>query len=172
MIWDRNLEYRDNGTLCIGSIIRILAPRPVESFMNSTPLIATNEPTVMMKRPFSLNVVPINSQIGANNSSAFVYNRCRIVSSDGYTPQATTCSGMLCDKQRVDDWNGDERGCGCYSMQDRRSILVLQHDIEVEANDGGNELRIPMRMFSSSKFHVYTSHLTFLLTLAWHRFRY
>ena len=32
-LWHRNIEYRDNGALTIGSVFYLLAPCPVEHFM-------------------------------------------------------------------------------------------------------------------------------------------
>ena len=149
-LWDRNLLLRDNGVLTIGSFLRVLAPKRIDSSMNGVPLLFTQEPVVIMKRPPSFPIVPINFQVPQSKSAAFIYNRC-IVELNGYTPLDTSCSGLLCDKQRVADWNYHDHGSGCYQMADRRSCLALTHNMMVRVSDGSGD-SIEMDDFSSSKF--------------------
>ena len=51
-LWKMNVEHRDNGMLTIGTIFRILAPRPVESFMvGDIPLVVSKFPCFLMETP-------------------------------------------------------------------------------------------------------------------------
>ena len=69
------------------------------------------------------------------------------------SPEETTCSDILCDKQRISDWAG-QLGCGCYHMNHQRSNLALVHTIII---DNGQDL-IMMLNFSSANFSkLYTN---------------
>ena len=47
-LWHRQPELRDNGEISIGSVIRMLSPRPVDDFMaHGMPLLMTNHPIVL-----------------------------------------------------------------------------------------------------------------------------
>jgi hypothetical protein len=149
-LWTHNVELRDNGMLTIGAIFRMLAPRPIENLMvGDIPLLVTKFPVRMMKPIYMYRSIDVDPQIGGNNSFAFTLNNA-CIEVDGLSPIMTSCSGLLCDRQRVDDWNGSERGCGCYSMHHRRSNLAFQHDLKITTQDGNRFLK--MNGFSSNKF--------------------
>jgi hypothetical protein len=149
MLFDRNLELRDDGTISIGTFLRILAPLPIENNMKGDiALVKTQMPAVVMKRPFKIPSVPVNTQIQENNSMAFVLNGVPLNLNRTVAVQ-TTCSGFLCDKQRACDWNG-QRGCGCYHMTQYRTNIVLEHTIFMDTSQG----RIVHSNFSSNKFSL------------------
>ena len=57
VLWNRNIEHRDNGTVIIGSVIRIQSPRPIDGLMpNNVPLTTTQFPVVVMTRSKGLSI--------------------------------------------------------------------------------------------------------------------
>ena len=51
-IWHMQIELGDNGKLLIGTIIRILAPRPVDNLMtNNMLLLVSHHPVFVMQDP-------------------------------------------------------------------------------------------------------------------------
>ena len=147
-LWERNVEFRDNGIISVGSIIRIIAPRPIQSKMNGDiPMVQTPWPVIAMKLPLSFPVVHVDKGILGNCSKAFVYNGVQITVIKT-EPESTTCSGLFCDKQRLHDWV-DARGCGCYHMIQQRSNLAINHSISVYESP---ENIIKMENFSSTAF--------------------
>ena len=54
-MFNRNISFRDNGIISIGSYIRILAPMLIISLMNNvTPMVVSNFPIVALKPPLFL----------------------------------------------------------------------------------------------------------------------
>ena len=148
-LWKYNCELRDNGVITIGTVFRLLAPRPIENVMvGDIPLLVSKFPARVLKDPSRFVSIGINLQTQGNESFAFVANNANITI-DGFTPVPTSCSGLFCDRQRVDDWYGTDRGCGCYSMTHRRSSIGFQHDVTSTLNSGDT---ISMSGFSSAKF--------------------
>jgi hypothetical protein len=151
-LWSHNVELRDNGVLSIGTVFRLLAPRPITNLMaGDIPLLVSKFPVRILKDPKTYLPIEINYEIKGNSSFAFVTNNAEI-SLSGFTPVATSCSGLLCDRQHVDDWNGSDRGCGCYSMHHRRSSIAFQHDVTFSTEFQGNQKDVVMHGFSSNKF--------------------
>ena len=111
------------------------------------PLLVSKFPARVMREPSTYMSIGINLQTQGNESFAFVANNTNITL-DGFTPVPTSCSGLFCDRQRVDDWYGTERGCGCYSMHHRRSNIGFQHDVTSILNNGHT---ITMAGFSLAK---------------------
>ena len=110
------------------------------------PLLKTDIPLIMMTRPTLSHSIPVYKEVGEHNSMAFVLVG-RKVNINRSSPIQTTCGGLLCDKQRCDDWNGT-RGCGCYHMSPDISSIVFQHSVFFSV---GND-RIYHSNFSSNKF--------------------
>ena len=147
-LWERNVEFRDNGVISVGAIIRIIAPQPITSMMNGDiPMVQTPFPVIAMKFPLTYPVVTVNQEIQGNVSMAFVQNGIAIAVRKT-EPVTTTCSGLFCDKQRVYDWV-DARGCGCYHMIQQRSNLAINHSIRVYISPATT---ISMANFSSTAF--------------------
>ena len=149
-LWHRNIEYRDNGTLTIGSVFRCLAPRPVERFMKyDIPSMESNFPIVLMRDPATFLQTDTDTEIQVNQMLGFSMNNC-FVTADALTPIASTCTGHFCDGQRTaDSRDPDYVGCGCFYMNHRRSSVKFEFDIFVQA---GLYMQFNMRRFSSNKF--------------------
>ena len=105
-------------------------------------------PAVVMKKPYTIPSVPVNTQVQENNSMAFVLNGVTLNLNRNVAVQ-TTCSGFLCDKQRACDWNG-QRGCGCYHMTQYRINIMLEHTIFMDTSQG----QIVHSSFSSNNFSL------------------
>ena len=95
----------------------------------------------------------IHNLVGANQSFSFCNNGLKLNVSEVFTAVRTSCSGLLCDRQRQDGWNmNNERGCGCYAIHFRRSSIAIQHDIILTNFASPNKDTISMNLFSSYKF--------------------
>ena len=147
-LWSKNVNQRDNGAISVGSIIRIPCPMPVENYMRGDiPLIVSHQPAILLKFPRIMRPIAMNQEIEANTSLAFVYNEAR-VDLHFTAVVKTTCTGNLCDRQRISDWNG-VKGCGCYGMSPNSSSLALIHAITITSSTGQV---LKMDEFSSRKF--------------------
>lgn len=110
-LWKQNHTYRDNGAIHIGSLLRLASPKPVEKYMkNDIPMIVTDQKLHLLRFPSHLNTNKIDYQIEANTSLAFLYNGINL-SMYSLSFVKTSCSGLLCDRQRVADWNHRHK-CG------------------------------------------------------------
>jgi hypothetical protein len=146
-LWKLDIELRDNGTLTIGSIFRMIAPHFVEKYVNNEiPLLVSQLPVIIMKPPRTMEEVTIQ-QISGNQSLAFTLNGANL-RVRRTTAIETTCSGNFCDKQRRNDL-GSTRSCGCFNMSQHRTNIALEHSIRVIA---GASVSVNMDHFSSSKF--------------------
>ena len=159
-LFNRNIDFRDNGTISIGTIVRIVGPQEIESRMGGIDMVRTPNPLIVMQRPAILPTFGINSEIETNHSMAFCLNNRILNVNQTYVVQ-TSCSGLMCDKGRVEDWNGI-KGCGCVGMHHNISNLAIVHSIWFETGDmqGGNDdttvvnRRITHSNFSSTKFSL------------------
>lgn len=153
-LWNRSIELRDNGTVTIGTVLRLLSPRPIQNFMaNNVPLLCSHYPALILKNPPIFLHVSIKDLVETNASFAFCENFTKLSISPVYQACRTSCSGLFCDRQRLADWTGDnERGCGCYAMHHRRSSIAFQHDIVIENLSSRPGREITMDLFSSNKF--------------------
>ena len=128
MLFEKNMDHRDDGTITIGTFFHILAPSPIENSMTGDiALVKTQLPFVVMIRPLALPTGSINHEIKGDHSMGFVLNNLN-VRINRTMPIQTTCGGFLCDKQRVEDWNS-QKGCGCYHMAQYRSNLAFEHSV-------------------------------------------
>ena len=120
-LWNKNTHHRDNGALSIGAFFRLLCPLPVTTYMQGDiPMLRSHMSCIILKFPRKMSAIVINQEIEANESRSFVYNGTQV--NVYYTaPIKTSCTGKLCDRQRVNDWLSFE-GCGCYSMH--QTVLV------------------------------------------------
>eukprot|EP00957_Ditylum_brightwellii_P059466 4514421-Ditylum_brightwellii.AAC.1 len=71
-LFDKNVQYRDNGTITIGTICRLLRSQPVSNFINDIPLVKTFEPLIALKHPRLFPTIRINNQISGNEALAFI----------------------------------------------------------------------------------------------------
>eukprot|EP00957_Ditylum_brightwellii_P140375 10695849-Ditylum_brightwellii.AAC.1 len=72
---------------------------------NNIPIVQSLYPAILLKFPPCLIVIPMNHEIEANTSLAFVYNNTQAFVKMVFLTK-TSCSGNVCDHQRVNDWNG------------------------------------------------------------------
>ena len=147
-LFNRNIEFRDNGVLTIGSYMRILAPMPITTLMNNeTPMVESNFPIVALLPPERLPDIRLNMEIQGESSLAFVINGAKLAVRST-APIQTGCSGLFCDKQRLRDIRG---GCGCFHMINNRSNLAFLHNIRLT---GDHDVDITVNNFSSTKFSL------------------
>ena len=127
-LFNFNIDQRDNGTITIGSFLKILSPHVIEERMHGDiPIIVTSFPLVAMTRPQRLATIPINPQIEGNHTMAFVFNNKQI-GIQQTSVYATKCKGFFCDKQRVRELN-DKKACGCYGQPPNESNIIFSHRI-------------------------------------------
>ena len=140
----------DNGTITIGSYLRILCPYPVERNMKNIPIVRTHIPAIAMKPPLLLYPIPIDYETMGNNSGVAVLSGV-LVNVRRTTAIQTTCSGKHCDKQRPMDWaRSTSQGCGCWGTSSLgTSNLALMHNIILQDRDD----KIKVENFSSTKFN-------------------
>lgn len=147
-LWGHNIHNRDNGNISIGSFMRLISPSPIEKYMSrDIPVLETRNPLILLKTPDEMLPMPMNKTISGNASSAFVCVGCQ-VNSWQQNVLSTSCSGKMCDRQRIKDWNAI-KGCGCYGMLSNGTSLVVEHSIEVTCGD--EVFRMPE--FTSLKFN-------------------
>ena len=99
------------------------------------PLINTNFPVVTIQLTRYYNQVLIYYQVQVNNDFGFLLNGV-MATLNFINPISTSCSGIFCDPQRVDDWHCKDRGCGFYDMYNHGSNVTFQHDIKVSVPNG------------------------------------
>ena len=105
-LWKRFPGYRDDGTISIGSIFRILSPEPIKNMMaNQICMIETRMPAIVMRHTREMIDFPVRESIPGNESKAFVLNDCqlRVCSS---MPEDTRCSGLffVTNKESMKSW--------------------------------------------------------------------
>ena len=102
LLWTRDNNMRDNGTLAIGCYFRILVPEFITSYLNNEVLMITSlRPAILMKRPMGIPSVHIRN-LAVNMSRACVLNHSQLFI-QGIQAIESPCNGNLCDKQRI--WN-------------------------------------------------------------------
>ena len=145
------LQYRDNGAITVGSVLRYASPQPITTYMrNDIPMLNSNTSAVVLRAPRSFLPIPTRGIIEANKTEAFVINRAQL---DVFTttPVSTTCRGKLCDKQRVSDWNDiKNKGCGCYQTHANGSSMAIMHAVRV--TNARTEQTYSDNQFSSTNF--------------------
>ena len=147
-MWKLNTSNRDNGNLAVGSFLRVVGPSPIEKYMSGDiPVVVTRNPVLILKSPPVMICTQVNERVDANVSHGFVFVGCQVESMQ-QDVVSTSCSGRMCDRQKVNDWNGI-KGCGCYGMSGNATCLVVQHLIVMQ--NGSREIK--MKDFSSIKFN-------------------
>lgn len=146
-IWNRNPEHRDNGTIRVGSFIRVVNPEPINRFMQGIPMITTDTRVYALDIHPSMNSIPINNNIDGNQALAFCYN-ARIIRINHLSILHTGCTGLHCDKQDV-AVNPRNSPCGCFGNSPFRSNLAYCFSVSFNSDEG--EVRV-MPNFSSLAF--------------------
>ena len=138
-LWRNNVELRDNGIITIGTILRITAPLPIDSYMRGDiPLIQTHYPAIFLHKPSAfLQFIP-HENLEGESSRAFVLNGA-ILSCKAFSCEKTKCGGSFCDRQRLAEWNTTIGSCGCYAQRSRGTnnlsllypVMKVNHDGKV-----------------------------------------
>jgi hypothetical protein len=138
-LWRNNVELRDNGIITIGTILRITAPLPIDSYMRGDiPLIQTHYPAIVLHKPSDfLQFIP-HENLEGESSRAFVLNGA-ILSCKAFSCEKTKCGGSFCDRQRLAEWNTTIGSCGCYAQRSRGTnnlsllypVMKVNHDGKV-----------------------------------------
>ena len=136
-LWRKNVELRDNGIITIGTILRITAPLPIDSYMRGDiPLIQTHYPAIVLHKPSTFPQLIPHDNLEGESSRAFVLNGA-ILSCRAFSCEKTKCGGSFCDRQRVTEWNTTTGSCGCYAQRSRgTNNLTLLYPV-MKANHGG-----------------------------------
>ena len=147
-LYHRDLLLRDNGTITVGSFLRILGPHPIIRNMNGIPLIKTDYPAIALETPDKLSPIFINSYIEGNKAGCAVLNGA-IMKVTRSTPLQTTCTGKHCDKQRPYDWTNKDKKCGCFiSTNLGTSNLCIVKNGKIKYRG----VEIPLNLFASASF--------------------
>lgn len=146
-IWNRNPEHRDNGTIRVGSFIRVVNPEPVTRSMQGIPMISTDTRAYALETHPYMNTIPINNNIDGNQALAFCYNSRR-VDINQISIRHTACTGLHCDRQDV-AVNPRNSPCGCFANSPFRSNLTYCFSVSFMTERG--EVRV-MPNFSSFAF--------------------
>lgn len=149
-LWKRNVCHRDDGTISIGTIIRVMHPLPIEKILpDGIPCLTTRFPAIVMKPPPIFPEAHIDMSVTGGRSMAFALTNCE-VEVLSTVPEETGCSGHFCDKQRIHEIVQYGQGCGCYSFVNRRSNIVLDHSIKI--SHPSLDDAIVVENFSSTRF--------------------
>lgn len=138
-LWRNNVELCDNGIITIGTILRITAPLPIDSYMRGDiPLIQTHYPTIVLhKLSTFLQFIP-HENLEGETSRTFVLNGA-ILSCNAFLCEKTKCGGSFCDRQKLTEWNTTIGSCGCYAQRSRGTnnlsllypVMKVNHDGKV-----------------------------------------
>ena len=112
--WKRDESFRSNGMITIGTYFVVIGAKPIEKvFYNDIPILETDFPAIIMRKPFDVAAVDIDNDIDVNTTRAFVLKKmtlkCNYVSA-----MNTNCGGNFCDKQRAVELENLDVPCGCY----------------------------------------------------------
>ena len=149
-LWVRNAENRDNGRISIGCCVAVIRPCPIVNQLgNEVPLLESKGSLVLYHQPNRYHSIRLDHGLPQNVTRAFVLNNTQIIIQSSHAI-ASRCSGLFCDRQRVQEISRTRRGCGCYSMQTRLSNIAMTHTIDVKTEYGENLFQ--MEDFSSLQF--------------------
>ena len=73
-LFHRYLLLRDNGTVTIGTLMRIIAPHPIIQEMQGIPLVFSYVPYLIMKTPTVFPNYIINNDIEGNKYGVAILN--------------------------------------------------------------------------------------------------
>ena len=115
-LWVSNSQICDNGVFTIGSYIKILYSFSIINRLGKEiPILEYRHLAVIMEPQRMVHSVCADFGLVQNNTRAFVFNNEHITIKYSF-PEATKCSGLLCDQQRVREVLQGNRGCGFCSM--------------------------------------------------------
>ena len=149
-LWSKDLTIRDNGGITIGTCLAVINPHPIEDYLaGDTALLDSSFSGLVLTSPQNFNEVEIDETLAMGITKSFVLRQVKvdIIST---APVQTKCGGLFCGKQDILNVLKSGRGCGCYSMKDRVSSIVMLHSIMIY--DAVHETNFSVKEFSSSKF--------------------
>ena len=65
---NRNIELRDNGIVTVGTIIRLISPRPITNTIQGIPCLVSSFPAIVMKKSNNFHDIGIDYQVQGNQS--------------------------------------------------------------------------------------------------------
>ena len=74
------------------------------------PLLVSKFKDIILKQEYTYLLLSIDNQIQGNTTFSIFITVAKLTTS-GFTPPATYCSGLLCDKVRINNCTGNDRGC-------------------------------------------------------------
>ena len=108
-------------------------------------------PCKVMLNPRYHRELDIDELIEDQNTKAFCLNEYKIKSYN-CCAEDSGCGGNFCDKQRVLEVRSKKQGCCCYSYDNRRSNVVMDHGLIVR-HESLNEA-LHFKNFSSLNFSL------------------
>ena len=97
--FDRNLEHRDDGTITVGTFLRIMSPQRIENRTNGDiPLVNTHFPLIVMHLLALCPTANMINDTQPNHSLAFVFSNIHLNANQTFVVQ-TTCTRNHCDKK-------------------------------------------------------------------------
>ena len=134
-LWIRNPQFRDNGTISIGTCIALLCPAPIQNQLgNEIPILECCTSGIVLSTPNRFLPIKIDDALPQHVTRSFVINNAKLECLSTNI-EVTKCSGLFCDRQRVLEILRSNKGCGCYSMQTRLSNLSISHSLIVKKNN-------------------------------------
>ena len=99
-LWIRNPQYRDNGTISIGTCVDLLCPAPNQNLLcNKIPIFEFCTSGIVLSTPTQFLPIKIDDALPQHVTRSFVINNAKF----GYLSaniEVTKCSGLFCDRQR------------------------------------------------------------------------
>ena len=90
-LFQNALQYRDNGAITVGAVLRYASPHPITTYMrNDIPMLNSSTSAVVLKAPRRFLPIAMLGTIQANRTKAFVVTRAHL-NVFTTTPIATTC---------------------------------------------------------------------------------
>ena len=145
LFFNKFLNARENGVFSIGYLIAFLIPDPIEDYMNSVPIIVSNEQSIIML-PINQSLISMHNDLKANESKGFFIQHSRI--QVGRIPFLDTkCSGKFCDCQNF--LHNSNKSCECFILETSLSNIIFMHSICFSTETGETKL---MSKFSYLEF--------------------
>ena len=140
------MNARDNGNITPGSFVALFKLKPSEQTLGNVPILESGQGCLLLETPSNIPTVPVDTQIQANVTRAFVYNGVQLESKQIQAID-TCCAGYFCDCQ--DSKVTREKGCGCYTNKGRQSGVALFYRLKFVCSES---FEFTMNDFGSLKF--------------------
>lgn len=145
-LWAKTQSLRDGGKFTVGCCFAILAPRPItQKYNNDIPLVYTDGSLILLENKIDLPQVPVQKNTPEKLTRAFSTTARLVVRNVSVID--TKCSGFLCDRQRIQEIQRNQEGCGCFAHSTRLSNMVISFELLVKTN-----VDFIVSQFSSHRF--------------------